>query len=150
MAFISQKCQYALRAIHELAKQYGRGPIKIADIAQTQAIPPRFLEVILGQLKQGGFVESQRGSEGGYRLVRTPRDLTVGEIIRFVQGPIAPVACLQGDPRDSCELGGDCVFIPMWAKVHQAVSAIYDTTTFQDFVDEEIRRKTIYVPAYQI
>ena len=61
---VSQKCQYALRALFELAKRNGEGPVKIAAIAKAQAIPPRFLEVILSQLKQGSFVESQRGSEG--------------------------------------------------------------------------------------
>ena len=63
--FVSQKCQYALRAVFELAKQYGKGPTKILHIAELQAIPVRFLEVILVQLKRGGFVDSQRGKEGG-------------------------------------------------------------------------------------
>ena len=77
---ISQKCQYALRAVFELAKHYGQGPVKIADIAKAQAIPLRFLEVILSQLRQGGFAGSRRGNEGGYLLVRSPREFATGHI----------------------------------------------------------------------
>ncbi len=82
---VSQKCQYALRAIFELAKRTGQGPVKIAEIAEAQAIPVRFLEVILSQLKQGRFAVSQRGSEGGYQLARPPQELTVGEITRVAE-----------------------------------------------------------------
>ena len=147
---ISQKCQYALRAVFELAKHYGQGPVKIADIAEVQAIPLRFLEVILSQLRQGGFAGSRRGNEGGYLLVRSPRGLTVGEVIRFVQGPLGPVDCLADDSRDKCPLYGDCVFFPMWQKVREAVSDVYDNTTFQNLVDQEMQKAESYVPSYSI
>ena len=88
---LSQKCQYAIRAVFQLAKEHGGGPIKIADVAEAQAIPPRFLELILGELKQGGFTESRRGKRGGYLLARPPAQITVGDIIRFVEGPLGPV-----------------------------------------------------------
>ena len=78
---ISQKSRYALRAILELAKRKSSGHTKIAEVARAQIIPPRFLEVILGQLKQGGFVESRRGSDGGYVLVRSPAGLTVSNVV---------------------------------------------------------------------
>ncbi len=147
---ISQKCQYALRAIFELAKYHGQGPTKIADIAEAQAIPPRFLEVILSQLKQGEFVTSRRGAEGGYLLARDPGGLLVGEIIRFVEGPIGPVGCVTGESEQRCLLHGDCVFLDMWTKVQQAVSTIYDTTTFEYLVEEDARRAKRYVPSYAI
>jgi len=146
---VSQKCQYALRAIFELAKRWGQGPTKIAQIAEAQAIPPRFLEVILSQLKQGGFVTSQRGSEGGYWLLRPPEQLTVGEIIRFVQGPVGPVGCISENPA-KCPLAGDCAFYSMWERVRKAISDVYDGTTFQDLVDGERRRAGQYVPCYSI
>jgi len=75
---VSQKAQYALRAVFELARRHGKGWVKISDIADTQAIPIRFLEVILGQMKQAGFVVSRRGTEGGYMLAVAPGELTVG------------------------------------------------------------------------
>jgi len=136
---VSQKCQYALRAIFELAKRTGQGPVKIAEIAEAQAIPVRFLEVILGQLKQGRFVVSQRGSEGGYQLARPPQELTVGEIMRFVEGPLAPVTCGL-DPaktKDKCPFYGNCVFLPMWEKARRAAADVYDSTTFQGLVTQE-------------
>lgn len=81
---ISHRCQYALRAIFELAKRSNQGPVKIAQIAEVQAIPVRFLEVILSQLKQGRFVASRRGNRGGYILAYSPAELTVGAVIRFM------------------------------------------------------------------
>ena len=101
---VSQKCQYALRAVFELAKRHGRGPVRIGAVAKAQAIPPRFLEVILNQLKQAGFVESRRGNEGGYLLARAPERLTVGEIVRFVEGPIRPVTCTPDSTETACSL----------------------------------------------
>ena len=147
---LSQKCRYALRAVFELARRDGQGPAKIAEIAEVQAIPPRFLEVILSQLKQGGFVESRRGNQGGYFLVRSPRSLSVGEIISFVQGPVAPVNCAAGDDRNNCPLYGDCVFLPMWEKARKAMSDVYDKTTFQDLVEEGKKKVGQHVPCYSI
>ena len=147
---VSQKCQYALRAVFELAKRHNQGLTKIASIAQRQAIPARFLEVILSQLKRGGFVESRRGKHGGYYLVGSPEALSVGKVIRFVQGPIGPVACVTGDHSNECPLQGECVFLPMWEKVGSAVAAIYDTTSFRDLVAQETEKVYEYVPNYAI
>ncbi len=147
---VSQKCQYALRAVFELAKRYEQGPAKISEIAAVQAIPIRFLEVILNQLKQGGFTDSRRGKEGGYFLIRHPQELTVGEVIRFVEGPLGPVECVNASPLEKCPLRGECVFYPMWDRVKIAVTEIYDSTTFQDLVEEERRKTETYVPQYSI
>lgn len=147
---VSRKCQYALRAVFELARRYGQGPVKIAEVARVQAIPPRFLEVILSQLKQGGFVASQRGNEGGYVMARPPGHLKVGEVVRFIEGPISPVSCVSDEPQDRCPLYGDCVFLPMWEKVSGAISDVFDKTTFQDLVDQERQRAEEYVPSYSI
>ena len=109
--WVTQKCQYALRALFELAKRQGDGVVRAADIAANQAIPKRFLEVILHQLRQGGFVDSQRGKEGGFYLGRPAEAITVGEIIRFIDGPINPVDCQLGKPHFHCDLKGSCVFM---------------------------------------
>jgi len=146
---IPQKCQYALRAIFELAKRHGQGPIKIVEIAKAQAIPVRFLEVILSQLKQADFVDSRRGKEGGYFLVRSPEELTVGDVMRFMQGEIGPVACVEDPAQGDCPLYGECVFLPMWERIRNATEQIYDGTTFQDLVRQE-RERAGYVPTYTI
>jgi len=147
---VSQKCQYGLRAVFELARQYGRGPVKIGEIASRQAIPSRFLEVILGQLKRAGFVASQRGQNGGYCLVHAPGNLTIGEIVRFFEGPIGPVRCVTGDGNERCPLHGECVFLPIWEKAGNAMADVYDSATLDDLVEADQRRKMRHVPTYSI
>ena len=147
---LSQKCQYALRAILELAKRQGQGPTTTAEIAEAQAIPARFLELILGQLRHGGFVESRRGVRGGYLLQFSPQALTVGEVIRFVDGAVAPVRCLAEGKGTDCPLFGSCAFMGMWTRARDAVADVYDTTTFQDLIDEELAVAEGYVASYCI
>lgn len=140
---VSQKSLYALRAVFELAKHKDQGPTKIADIAEAQAIPRRFLEVILGQLKQAGFVESRRGSEAGYLLVRSPEDLTVGEVIEFIEGPVGPIACLvEKSDISQCPLFPQCIFRDMWEKIRDAISNVYNSTTFSDLIKQENEQTT--------
>jgi Rrf2 family transcriptional regulator, cysteine metabolism repressor len=147
---LSQKCQYAIRSVFELAKNAGNQPLKTSAIAKSQAIPIRFLEVILNQLRQGGFVESKRGNAGGYYLSRFPAQITVGEIIAFVEGPLGPVSCIPGGGDLDCPLRDDCVFMSLWERVKKAESDIYFGTTFQDLIDQEVRMKNEYIPKYTI
>ncbi|MHC1710825.1 MAG: Rrf2 family transcriptional regulator [Solidesulfovibrio sp.] len=135
--WVTQKCQYALRALFELAKRQGDGAIRSADIATNQAIPKRFLEVILHQLRQGGFVDSQRGKEGGFFLSRSAETITVGEIIRFIDGPINPVDCQLDKPHFSCTLRGNCVFMSLWNEAREALERVYDTKSLLELVDRE-------------
>ncbi|WP_281745581.1 RrF2 family transcriptional regulator [Thermanaerovibrio acidaminovorans] len=130
---VNQKTQYALRALYELSVQYRAGPVKIARIAEAQRIPRKFLEVILSELKAMGYVESLRGREGGYVLARPPWEISIGDVIRDVQGPLSPVDCLIG--RGGCGLSGQCSFRPLWARAARALEEVYDGTTFQDLVD---------------
>lgn len=137
---ITQKKQYALRAIFELAKHHGAGPIKVSDIAHAQAIPLRFLEVILNQLKKSGFVESKRGYQGGYELSKKPNDVAVGDVIRFMdkRGDTPPDSdCIACVSRDNCPFGGECALSPMWEKVWESLFCVYDGTTMQDLLDIE-------------
>ena len=134
---VSQKCQYALRAVFELSKRFGNGPTTIAEIAGVQAIPARFLESILGQLRQGGFVESRRGIHGGYMIARPPKDISIGDLIGFVDGPVGPVRCVAGGKGSECPLFAHCSFMGLWERARDAVKGVYDTTSFQDLIDEE-------------
>jgi len=150
---LSQRCQYALRAVFEVAKRHGEGPIKIEAIAKAQAIPPRFLATILNQLKQGGFVQSRRGSDGGYFLARPADSICVGEVIRFVEGPVAPVVCVTSKGVESCPLWGKCVFMSMWKEAQEAMESVYDNTSLQDLIDRETQmsgQDKAWVPMYHI
>jgi len=134
---ISQKTQYAVRAVFELAKRQGRGATKISEIAEAQAIPQRFLENILNHLKGGGFVESVRGKEGGYLLARPAQELTVGKILRFVEGPLSPVECMVDGKKVPCSMYGHCAFRSLWKRAEKALEEVYDGTTFEELVVEE-------------
>ncbi|MFP3937642.1 MAG: RrF2 family transcriptional regulator [Phycisphaerae bacterium] len=133
---LSQKCQYALRGLFELARRGSEQPVPIGEISRAQAIPGRFLELIFAELKQAGYVRSRRGVRGGYMLAKDPEDVTVGEIIRFVDGPLNPVKCLGSGGRKECPLYGDCAFIGLWQRATQAVADVYDSTTLQELVNE--------------
>jgi Rrf2 family protein len=134
---LSRKSQYALRAVHELALRGDQEPSRIADIAEAQGIPHRFLEAILNQLRQGGLVESRRGPGGGYLLAIPPEDLTVGQVIRCVEGPLGPVECVAEDA--SCPAGRSCAFRTMWQRARDAMLGVFDTTTLADIRAEDIR-----------
>lgn len=133
---LTQKTQYALRALLELAWRDGEGPIKIAEIADAQYIPRRFLEVILNQLKHTGLVESKRGYHGGYCLARSPAEITVGDVFRFMQKrTVTPDQCMGCESKDPCPLKGECVFLPLWTKVQNSIFTIYDQTTLKDLLE---------------
>jgi len=150
MMQVSQKSRYALRALFDLALRYGEGPTRIADIAQRQAIPPRFLEGILNHLRQAGLVSSIRGARGGYMLSRAPSEISVGEMMRVTEGPLAPTGCVNDPEGEKCPLYPNCSFLPMWQRAAAALSAVYDSTTFQTLIDEERRRAEQSSPSYVI
>src|SRR5438132_37005 len=139
---ISVKGEYALQAIFDLATQPGSEPVKIADIARRQKIPQKFLELILASLKQGGFVESRRGAEGGYMLARPPELITVGEVLRYVEGGKGS----HGQSRKS----QDEPFGSLWRRVDDAVSSVIDRTTFAELARTWRESQVRYVPNWEI
>jgi Rrf2 family cysteine metabolism transcriptional repressor len=139
---ISVKGEYALQAIFDLASQGTGEPVKIANIAQRQKIPQKFLELILASLKQGGFVESRRGAEGGYLLARPPEAITMGEVLRFVEGP--------GEGKGRGRRKADSPFSDTWQRVETAVSGILDKTTFADLLREWSARHNKFVHNWEI
>ncbi|MGA2881688.1 MAG: Rrf2 family transcriptional regulator [Bryobacteraceae bacterium] len=139
---ISVKGDYALHAIFDLSLQKAGEPIKIADIAKRQRIPQKFLELILAGLKQGGFVESRRGAEGGYLLARSPDAITVGEVMRYVEGAKSSKPARKQSPADP--------FAETWRRVDQAVSDVIDQTTFAELVRNWRDQQSKYVPNWEI
>jgi Rrf2 family protein len=138
---VSVKGDYALHAIFDLALQKYGEPIKIAEIARRQRIPQKFLELILAGLKQGGFVESRRGAEGGYLLARSAEAITVGQVMRYMEGAKAskPARKQTADP-----------FAETWRMVDQAVSDVIDQTTFAELVRNWREKQSKYVPNWEI
>ncbi|MBW8001233.1 MAG: Rrf2 family transcriptional regulator [Planctomycetes bacterium] len=143
---ISKKCQYALRAVFELSLRNSGHPVKISEIAKAQGISGRFLEIILNQLRHAGFVESRRGSEGGYLLVKSAETLTVGDVIEVVQGPVSVI----GNEDNHLDFFGSFAFEQLWQEVNDTVSQIYRNTTFAELIKKEKARKRASVPNYTI
>jgi len=132
---ISYKGDYALKAMLDLALHYGVGSVSSHDLAKRIDAPIKFLEQVLLDLRKGGFIESRRGNVGGYLLSRAPDKITAGEVIRHIDGPIEPIACLREKYSNCVDING-CVFKKLWRRVYQATADIIDNVTFEGLASE--------------
>lgn len=136
---ISKKTKYGLKALIHLARQYERGPILIADLAQAERIPKKFLEAILLTLKNNGILQSKKGKGGGYYLGRHPRTITFGQAIRVMEGPLAPVPCVSETSYATCGECDDeqtCGIRLVMKDVRDAMANILDGTTLADVLEQ--------------
>lgn len=143
---LSRKTKYALRAALYLAHEAKRGSILIAEISEKEKIPMKFLELILLELKHEGILVSKKGRGGGYSLARAPESITVGDVIRAIQGTLALVPCLVETNPEKCEDCLDeaiCGIKPVMRRVYAQTSAIVDRTTLAEAVVhiEPVRRR---------
>lgn len=146
---ISKKCQYALKAIFELAWRNSGEPVKTHDLADAQRISPRFTEIILNELKHGGFVESRRGSEGGYLLARDAKEMTVREVVEYIEGPISVAPDIVKDNAVAVFPGNEA-FKELWHEVNDAVCEVCDNKTFAELVEFERAKRDRCVANYSI
>ncbi len=139
---ISYKCDYAIKALLELALNYkgAENIIKITQLAKTLDIPVKFLEAVLLDLKKGRFVESKRGKDGGYYLARTPAKISIGEIVRHIEGPLEPIACVD-EHYKGCKDSKHCVIKGVWKKTSAAIANIVDNVTLESLVAETVKSK---------
>jgi Rrf2 family protein len=136
---LSMKAKYGLKALLRLAKEYGRGPWLIADLAAEEGIPKKFLELILLELKQQGMLQSKKGKGGGYLLARRPEDISVGAVLRILDGTLAPVPCVGQSgyrPCDECKNPSACSIRLIMGEVHDATKAILDSTTLAQLAQQ--------------
>ena len=129
---ISTKGRYALRLMLDLAIQPGDSAVPLRDVAERQEISDKYLEQIVTQLARGGLVRSVRGAGGGYLLTRTPEEYTVGEILRQLEGNLAPVSCVSGG--SCCGRADRCVTLEVWQQIQEAVDNVVDNSTVADLV----------------
>jgi Rrf2 family protein len=142
MTNLSRKARYALRALYALSAEETRGPVLIADLAEREKIPHKFLETILLELKNAGVLKSKKGKGGGYSLARSPEQITMGQVIRIIDGPLAPIPCASERAFVRCEECVDettCGTRQVMKKVRDAIAAILDSTTLAD-VQTQIAR----------
>ena len=145
---IAQKSRYALRALLELALLGSREPVGVKKLADAQDIPARFLEVILSELRQGGFVLSVRGKHGGYLLARRPDQISIGQIIRFIES-IPKEENYRLNSRQRLKAGD---FSEKWLfeKIDTGISHILDQSTLEDLIQKEQEYKAAYIENYVI
>ncbi len=126
---LSMRTDYALRALFTLVEHFGGGPISIGELARRNDIPKRFLEHIMLDLKEKGVVESIAGKRGGYRLLRSPDRITMGEIVRYFDGYLAPLACVSITEYKWCSQEKTCRFRSIFLEASRSVSRLMDQTT---------------------
>ncbi len=144
---ITYKGDYALKAILDLALNYDSGVTTIHDLAKRIDAPVKFLEQVLLDLKRAGFVESRRGKVGGYSLAMPPQEIKLGQVIRFIDGPIEPIECVN-EAYANCKDLYKCAFREVWKEVASAISGIVDHLTFEDLAKQVQSKKETLV--YQI
>ena len=134
---LSHKAKYALKAMTVLTAEYGKGPILIAEIASRENIPQNFLELILLDLKNHRFLDSRKGRGGGYFLARPPAQISVGDVLRAVEGPLALLPCVSKTAYRRCEECRDertCAVRLIMRDVREATAKILDSATLEDLV----------------
>lgn len=132
---ISTKGRYALRMMLDLALHNTGEYISLKDISQRQGITVKYLEQIVTVLAKAGFVHSQRGNNGGYRLARKPEDYTAGDILRVMEGSLQPIACLEADPNE-CARSAYCSVLPFWQGLGKVVNDYVDSVTLEELADQ--------------
>ncbi|MGM0653501.1 MAG: RrF2 family transcriptional regulator [Bacillota bacterium] len=132
---LSTKARYAVRAMIELAFNYGGEPVKLKTIADNQDLSIKYLEQVMNPLRVSGYVATQKGSRGGYRLVKPPGHVNLYDLICSVEGSLAPVDCVESP--DVCDRVNICVTRDVWVRMHQAITRELQSISLADLVDEQ-------------
>ena len=155
MKMLSKKSKYALRALQALARRQEHGPVLIADLARAERIPKKFLEVILLELKNQGILHSKKGKGGGYALGRAPEAISLGEVIRVLDGPLAPLPCVSQTAYQKCDECRDettCGLRAIMQQVRDATAAVLDQESVADLVRrvDRLQQEKRHVLVYAI
>jgi Rrf2 family protein len=129
-----------MRAMVSLARMYGHGPVPLSAVAADSAVPPAYLEQLMGSLRRAGLVSSTRGAHGGYQLARPPEEVVVGQVYRVMEGPIAPMSCVSEESDDDlCPMIDGCATRAVWVKVRDSIAEALDSTTLADLIRKPSR-----------
>lgn len=131
---ISTKGRYAIRLMLDIAQHSDGGNVSLKDVSKRQNISLKYLEQIVNMLSKAGFLRSQRGSQGGYKMLRSPEAYTIGDILRVTEGGLAPVSCLE-DEVNQCPRVGMCPTIKLWEGLYDTVNKYLDGTTIADLMN---------------
>lgn len=134
---ISTRGRYALRVLIDLAEHTDDGYVPMKNIAERQGISLKYLERIIPVLSKNGIVEGLQGKGGGYRLVKSPEEYKIGDILRLTEGDLAPVACLECGATP-CERTPECRTYPMWVELYQTINNFFDNKTLADMIKPDM------------
>jgi Rrf2 family cysteine metabolism transcriptional repressor len=134
----STKGEYGVRLMVQLARHYGTGPASLAGIVAEEDLPRAYLEQLVVSLREAGLVVSTRGAHGGYELARPPEAITMSEVLRALEGPIAPMFCATDDPEHAlvCDRSSRCTVNLLWVKVRDAITSTLESMTLADLAPE--------------
>lgn len=133
---LSSRGHYGLKAMFELAQHYGRDPVPLKTVAERQNLSEHYLEQLISMLRRVGLVKSIRGSHGGYVLARAPSQITVGDVVRALEGPIAPVYCVSESEPGYCREADCCITRSVWVKVRDGIAGVLDSISLADLCRE--------------
>lgn len=134
----SQKSEYGVRLMVDLARHFGHGPVSLSEVARDEDLSQTFLEQVIMPLRKAGLVRSHQGVRGGYELARAPHEIHMGEVLRVLEGSLAPMFCVTDVPdRDICAFEDHCSTRVLWARVRDGINAALDTTTLADLLVTE-------------
>ena len=135
---LSTRGRYGLKAMYQLAMHYGEGPIPLKQIADKENLSENYLEQLVSQLRKEGLLTSVRGAQGGYMLSMPPEEITVGNVLRVLEGNLAPADCIIEEDY-GCENEENCVTKLVWIKIKDSIDEVVDSITLQDMIDESIK-----------
>lgn len=136
---LSTRTRYGIRAVLELAENYGNGPLQLKIIAQHQKISVKYLEQLMAVLRSAGFVRSIRGSKGGYLLAKAPEHIKLSDIFHCLEGSVVTVECVENESY--CTRTNDCVARQIWAELHKSVMGVLQSITLQNLVERAKHNK---------
>ena len=139
---VSTKGRYGLRMMIDIAMNQNEGPVSVRDIARRQSLSDKYLEQIITQANKAGLLKSIRGAGGGYQLSRPAKDISVGEILRVMEGSLSPVECVRerGEEPAPCQNAGECATYELWRDIKTAVDQVIDNRSLQDMIDNYLRK----------
>lgn len=139
---LSTKGRYGLRALIDLARYSEEGPVSITSISDRQGISERYLEQLMSMLKKSGLVKSVRGASGGYVLAKKMEEISVGDVLRALEGSLDPVACSGLDPQSGCTASESCVTKYVWQRINDSINRTVDEMKLDQLVEESKKKST--------
>lgn len=135
---LSTKGRYGVRAMFDLAMHSGQGAIALKSVAERENISEKYLEHLFASLKKAGLINSVRGAQGGYRLARSPKEITIGDIVRVLEGPVSPTECVADEGgSERCDRSSDCVMRAIWCEVKTRIDEVLDSFTLAEICEKE-------------